>query len=258
MSASATASPFGDQGSRVKGERRWCLLFVLVRKRVEKATHPKAAVVISVCVLLSLSQQQLCALAWPMQPLVRRCDKRVLTDPIKVRGKRGRTCGERKGRKGKKKKKACIRSNGACMPLWQCEVMGVAVHGVRHHPASRRTAAWVSGRLSAALAAARWLIAAATDCASSSSTPHSLSPLSFFSPTKHQQKMAGLEGAFLTLCNPLLDISSVVDQAFLDKYQVRPQAPGDASAWPVWCPSSASSGNHQFAAADQAGQPDPR
>ncbi len=32
--------------------------------------------------------------------------------------------------------------------------------------------------------------------------------------------MAGLEGAFLCLGNPLLDVSAVVDQAFLDKYEV--------------------------------------
>lgn len=36
--------------------------------------------------------------------------------------------------------------------------------------------------------------------------------------------MAGLEGAFLCLGNPLLDISSKVDAAFLDKYEVRPLA----------------------------------
>jgi adenosine kinase len=33
--------------------------------------------------------------------------------------------------------------------------------------------------------------------------------------------MAGLEGALLGMGNPLLDVSSVVDQAFLDKYGVR-------------------------------------
>jgi hypothetical protein len=32
--------------------------------------------------------------------------------------------------------------------------------------------------------------------------------------------MAGLEGALVTAGNPLLDISGVVDQAFLDKYGV--------------------------------------
>eukprot|EP00198_Chlamydomonas_reinhardtii_P004000 XP_001693336.1 flagellar associated protein, adenosine kinase-like protein [Chlamydomonas reinhardtii] len=33
--------------------------------------------------------------------------------------------------------------------------------------------------------------------------------------------MAGLEGAFLCLGNPLLDVSAVVDQAFLDKYEIK-------------------------------------
>ena len=33
--------------------------------------------------------------------------------------------------------------------------------------------------------------------------------------------MAGLQGVLLGMGNPLLDISSVVDQALLDKYQVR-------------------------------------
>lgn len=33
--------------------------------------------------------------------------------------------------------------------------------------------------------------------------------------------MANLEGALVGLGNPLLDISAVVDQAFLDKYDVR-------------------------------------
>ncbi len=32
--------------------------------------------------------------------------------------------------------------------------------------------------------------------------------------------MAGLEGCFLCFGNPLLDVSAVVDQAFLDKYEV--------------------------------------
>ncbi len=32
--------------------------------------------------------------------------------------------------------------------------------------------------------------------------------------------MAGVEGALVGLGNPLLDISAVVDQAFLDKYEV--------------------------------------
>lgn len=32
--------------------------------------------------------------------------------------------------------------------------------------------------------------------------------------------MAGLEGAFLCLGNPLLDVAAVVDQTFLDKYEV--------------------------------------
>lgn len=78
----------------------------------------------------------------------------------------------------------------------------------------------------------------------------------------------GLEGAFLTLCNPLLDISAVVDQAFLDKYQ-------------VWCLTSELLGARRHLGrhralfgwllieranpmpllfvwcADQAGQPDP-
>jgi adenosine kinase len=33
--------------------------------------------------------------------------------------------------------------------------------------------------------------------------------------------MSGLVGALLGMGNPLLDISAVVDQAFLDKYEVR-------------------------------------
>ncbi|PNH11837.1 Adenosine kinase 1, partial [Tetrabaena socialis] len=33
--------------------------------------------------------------------------------------------------------------------------------------------------------------------------------------------MAGLEGSFLCLGNPLLDVSAVVDQAFLDKYEIK-------------------------------------
>lgn len=33
-------------------------------------------------------------------------------------------------------------------------------------------------------------------------------------------KMAGFQGVLLGMGNPLLDISSVVDQALLDKYQV--------------------------------------
>ncbi|GIL74984.1 hypothetical protein Vretimale_2585 [Volvox reticuliferus] len=33
--------------------------------------------------------------------------------------------------------------------------------------------------------------------------------------------MAGLEGAFLCLGNPLLDVSAVVDEAFLDKYEIK-------------------------------------
>lgn len=34
--------------------------------------------------------------------------------------------------------------------------------------------------------------------------------------------MPGLKGTLLGLGNPLLDVSSTVDQAFLDKYQVTP------------------------------------
>ncbi len=37
----------------------------------------------------------------------------------------------------------------------------------------------------------------------------------------HLPKMANVEGALVGLGNPLLDISAVVDQAFLDKYEVR-------------------------------------
>ncbi len=33
--------------------------------------------------------------------------------------------------------------------------------------------------------------------------------------------MANFEGALVGLGNPLLDVSAVVDQAFLDKYDVR-------------------------------------
>lgn len=37
-------------------------------------------------------------------------------------------------------------------------------------------------------------------------------------------KMSGLNGVVLGLGNPLLDVSAVVDQAFLDKYDVRPDS----------------------------------
>jgi adenosine kinase len=36
--------------------------------------------------------------------------------------------------------------------------------------------------------------------------------------------MSGLNGVVLGLGNPLLDVSAVVDQAFLDKYDVRPDS----------------------------------
>lgn len=35
-----------------------------------------------------------------------------------------------------------------------------------------------------------------------------------------QATMAGVVGSFLGMCNPLLDVSAEVDQAFLDKYGV--------------------------------------
>jgi adenosine kinase len=37
-----------------------------------------------------------------------------------------------------------------------------------------------------------------------------------------QWTMPGLDGVFLCLGNPLLDISSKVDAAFLDKYDLKP------------------------------------
>jgi hypothetical protein len=79
--------------------------------------------------------------------------------------------------------------------------------------------------------------------------------------------MAGLEGVFLCLGNPLLDVSAVVDQAFLDKYEVRPAAQeghelrAGQDDWPARG-AVAPDADHQKpfppAPADQAGQPDSR
>ena len=48
-----------------------------------------------------------------------------------------------------------------------------------------------------------------------------LPPFIHTAPPSISKMASGLVGSLLGLGNPLLDVSSVVDQAFLDKYDVR-------------------------------------
>lgn len=91
--------------------------------------------------------------------------------------------------------------------MWRKSSDGLVLHAHRAlpHPA-------ISDRSPAAPAAS-----------TSSSAIAAASPAAAYL-LQHHSTMAGLEGAFLCLGNPLLDISSKVDAAFLDKYEVRPLA----------------------------------